>query len=385
MTCARARDVEAWARAGSRAALSDELRAHLSSCAVCAARAEDVDAPRRWLAGAEIHDVAAARREEIRFALMSAARTSTRDARPGVRTRRAMWAGALVLVSIAAGASLLVRGGGGGDAASRPDDVAHGAGSSAAEERAAEALAPEPRESLGRIVAEAGARVVEERIAPDEVHRVLDGAARFEVDPLSDGERFRVMAGDATIEVRGTSFRIDVREGLLREVEVAEGEVEVRVGDRTVAHLRTGARWSRADMSASRQAELGPPTTPRAGRTTTAPVEDERVPARADATHRVDREFSVAWRLHREGDHSRAAALLDALTDDRALDAGRRADILYWSARAHLALGDCAAAHDRAARSLATAPNGWYASRAREITSESRCVGASPLRNTARE
>ena len=402
MTCARGRDVIAWEREGSGAPLPEALRAHASACDECAARIEEVRGPREWLAGAPAHPIDRGRREEMRFALMSAARTSAKAAGSGTVPRRRPWRGAafgvaaLSIAAVAATLALALAGRDGAppvapDRADRPAapeaEAPHG------RERASAADRPPPGPMVdrgerasaadrplidrgARVLPGRGARVVAVRPAPDAVHRVVAGSVRFEVDALPEGERFRVIAGDATVEVRGTAFRVDVRDGLLREVEVDEGHVVLRIGDRTVAHLRAGARWTRRELPAataparealSPPAVTEPPPSHEAG--ASAPAAETRGAARPDtaAAHRADREFALAFRLHREGDHARAAALLDALASDPALDAGRRADVLYWSARAHEALGDAAAARDRAARSLEAAPESWHAARARAL------------------
>jgi hypothetical protein len=67
-----------------------------------------------------------------------------------------------------------------------------------------------------------------EHSQPDEIVRLHDGSIVVDVDPLHPGERFRVVVGDAEIEVRGTSFKVVAIGDRLRSVEVLRGLVSVR-------------------------------------------------------------------------------------------------------------------------------------------------------------
>jgi TolA-binding protein len=79
----------------------------------------------------------------------------------------------------------------------------------------------------------------------DEVVRVRGGRVSVNVDPLAAGERFRVVTGDGEVEVRGTSFDVEVVADRLQSVVVQHGIVDVRLDGSTVATLRAGERWSR--------------------------------------------------------------------------------------------------------------------------------------------
>ena len=63
---------------------------------------------------------------------------------------------------------------------------------------------------------------------PDEIVRLHEGSIVVDVDPLHPGERFRVVIGDAEIEVRGTSFKVVAMGDRLRSVEELRGLVSVR-------------------------------------------------------------------------------------------------------------------------------------------------------------
>jgi hypothetical protein len=78
----------------------------------------------------------------------------------------------------------------------------------------------------------------------DDIVRLHDGEASFDVTPLRAGERFRVVAGNGEVEVRGTSFHVVVRGDRLAGVHVDHGRVEVRVAGRRTVALLAGDRWA---------------------------------------------------------------------------------------------------------------------------------------------
>ncbi|HUH03829.1 MAG TPA: FecR domain-containing protein, partial [Kofleriaceae bacterium] len=79
----------------------------------------------------------------------------------------------------------------------------------------------------------------------DEVVRLDTGRVTVAVDKLRPRERFRVIAGDAEVEVRGTSFDVRVEDDVLMEVVVHTGAVEVRPVGRPTVLLHPGERWTR--------------------------------------------------------------------------------------------------------------------------------------------
>jgi len=382
--CKHERAASEWAHAGAGAPIPEALARHAAACASCGALVREVTEVRVLFADAPSRRIEPSRREEMRFALMSAART-----RPAPLPRRrsrvpAVAALAAAVVAVAAASWVVVRGPapqagepestsdrGSSDAESSTGAAARTGTSAEAgrfEERSRGASTDRPA-SIAVVRAVGDARVVAVQGMPDEVHRVTAGAVAFEVEPLAAGERFRVVAGDATVEVRGTRFRVEVRAEHLRVVDVDEGRVLVRIDGRTVADLRDGAHWTRPELAEA-------PRTPRrhAGARDGTGQQGLAEPAGASASaeeptpaRRADREFAMAWRLMQRGEAARAAAMLDSLAADESLDAGRAAEILYWSARAHLALGDAAGAGRRASQSLAVDPDGWHAAHAREL------------------
>jgi hypothetical protein len=84
---------------------------------------------------------------------------------------------------------------------------------------------------------------------PDEIVRLKDGAITVNVDKLNPDERFRVITGDAEVEVRGTAFDVVAKDDALVSVKVHSGRVDVRVGGRPIHHLAAGDTWERTDTT----------------------------------------------------------------------------------------------------------------------------------------
>jgi hypothetical protein len=110
-------------------------------------------------------------------------------------------------------------------------------------ERARALAGDEPRYH-GTVTAAPGARFVRVSALPDEVVRLVAGAIHVEVAPLGTGERFRVLAGDDEVEVRGTGFDVGIADGHLDSVRVSHGRVEVHARAAAVT-LGGGEEWHR--------------------------------------------------------------------------------------------------------------------------------------------
>ncbi|MCP4602893.1 MAG: tetratricopeptide repeat protein [Proteobacteria bacterium] len=81
----------------------------------------------------------------------------------------------------------------------------------------------------------------------DEIVRLKAGKVTVNVSPLKQGERFRVITGDAEIEVRGTSFEVSVEGDSLVSVQVLSGRVEVRPKNGLHKLLGPDERWDRPE------------------------------------------------------------------------------------------------------------------------------------------
>ncbi len=80
----------------------------------------------------------------------------------------------------------------------------------------------------------------------DEVVRLRSGRVSVEVERLAADQRFRVVAGDGEVEVRGTAFDVVVVDDRLDGVVVHHGLVLVRLAGAPVAEVAGGMRWTRA-------------------------------------------------------------------------------------------------------------------------------------------
>ena len=78
---------------------------------------------------------------------------------------------------------------------------------------------------------------------PDEVVKLREGEITVDVEPLSRLERFRVVTGDAEIEVKGTSFSVVAKDNRLMSVHVVRGVVMIRVHARPPVTLGPNERW----------------------------------------------------------------------------------------------------------------------------------------------
>ncbi len=105
-----------------------------------------------------------------------------------------------------------------------------------------QAAAPVPR-AHGTIHGHASAHYLTSSPPPDEIVQLFDGVIDVEVEPLHPGERFRIVLGDAEIEVRGTAFTVTAAADHLIDVSVAHGRVDVRPRASGPTTLGAGESW----------------------------------------------------------------------------------------------------------------------------------------------
>ena len=117
------------------------------------------------------------------------------------------------------------------------------------------------------------ARFSRAQFQPDEIVRLDDGEIELEIAPLHAGERFRVVAADGEVEVRGTRFKVSVIDHHLTAVHVWRGKVEVRSSDGAQAILVPGDDWVRAEPPVASAPEIVAPPPP--------PVADGTIQRRA--------------------------------------------------------------------------------------------------------
>ncbi len=85
-----------------------------------------------------------------------------------------------------------------------------------------------PNEGATTIHPQPGARFVLASGLPDQIVRLREGTLTVTVAPLAPGGRFRVIVGDAEVEVHGTAFDVTAHDDRLLEVRVLRGRVAVR-------------------------------------------------------------------------------------------------------------------------------------------------------------
>ena len=194
--------------------------------------------------------------------------------------------------------------------------------------------------SLAKVRAFGEARFRRFSEPPDEIVRLESGRVAFEVAHLTSEQRFRVVTRDGEVEVRGTRFETEARDGVLWAVVVTEGKVDVRVGD-TVLRLRAGDEWQRQPPShAVEEPATAPPIAanepPRAHEAsggshphvTGSAVQPERAKPASQASKTS---FDLAWSHLRRREWNgamRGFAEVAAQAHGQALEE----DALYWQA-----------------------------------------------------
>jgi hypothetical protein len=144
----------------------------------------------------------------------------------------------------------------------------------------------------------------------DEVVTLRDGTITVEVEHLKPGERFRVLTGDAEVEVRGTIFEVTAANGKLVSVKVIRGAVEVRPSQRPPVLLAPGEGWKGPERALPSEAASLPASEPASVPATvpaTAPaLVVAPVPAPPSPTEIA---YDEAFSALRTADHERAATL----------------------------------------------------------------------------
>jgi tetratricopeptide (TPR) repeat protein len=199
--------------------------------------------------------------------------------------------------------------------------------------------------------ASAGARYERSTTAGTDRVVLHDGALDLEVRPLLPDERFVVATSDAEVEVRGTIFRVEARDGLIGAVSVREGKVEVRQRGASVL-LTAGGAWSPgapplAQAAAPQVETPAPPARPAPAR----PAPARPTPAKATPA----KDFADGVGLIERGDYAAAAEKLDAFRAANPGDA-RAEDAAYLGIIALQRAGRRPAAVAAAQRYLALYP-----------------------------
>lgn len=199
-----------------------ELQAHLLTCPTCAAQWRALAQARAAVQELPYVIPDRGRRDEVRKRLLAAAASLPVPTYPRPLSH---W---LAAASIAAAALCVILGAGFLTERAHPRQAA-------SHFRAA-------------VQSQGASRFVHERTGDDEWVRLSDGTLIVEVQPLQAGERFRVLCGDAEVEVRGTAFETVVERDHLLRVYVLHGRVEVIPYSGPRALLRAGERWQASGM-----------------------------------------------------------------------------------------------------------------------------------------
>jgi FecR protein/Putative zinc-finger/Outer membrane lipoprotein len=207
-----------------------------------------------------------------------------------------------------------------------------------------------------------GARFERARVAEVERVALADGAIDLEVRPLAAGERFLVATDDAEVEVRGTVFHVEAREGHLIYVSVREGKVEVRRGTES-ALLTPGQEWR--DERPRVEVEPAPAPLPKQARATvvahSVAARDKPPPAAPSSNG-----LAEGVRLVERGDYAAAAERLEAFHADHPGDA-RGEDAAFLTVIALQRAGRKDEARAAAHRYLAQYPKGYRRAEAEAI------------------
>jgi TolA-binding protein len=315
----------------------ERLRAHLPVCQECNEEWQKLRALAESARAVELELPSAARREQVRGALVAAAGLVKEER----SSARVLWAGVgLALAGAAAGiAAMLIF-----EPVERTEHRA----------KASAPIAFEVPDTIyrGRVHPHATARFRVLSSSPDERVELDDGTIDVEVEHLRPGERFRVFTQDGEVEVRGTSFTVSAAERRLESVRVMQGRVEVR-HSRGITVLEAEETWRAEPLVLP-----APPTTstlvrteaakPRRIRTAApepapvpAPVSETPgpTPAAAPAPSLAEISFNQAFAELRAGEFARAAASFARCTE-AAPDGALAEDARYWRAVALDRAGD---------------------------------------------
>ncbi len=177
----------------------------------------------------------------------------------------------------------------------------------------------------GTISPHAGATWLHASSRPDELVRLLTGTISVDVTPLGAGERFRVVTGDAEVEVKGTSFEVVADRDHLIAVRVWSGHVRVAPRGGPEVMLAPGGTWTPVITATAPTPQTAPATTPpqtATARTPTIPPQaatastpttvprTASTPARTPAPVQpsvAERSYEVAWQALRAADYTAAA------------------------------------------------------------------------------
>jgi len=200
--------------------------------------------------------------------------------------------------------------------------------------------------------------------------RLRAGVVAFHVGKITATQRFLLMLPDGELEVRGTRFLAEVRDGHTDRIEVAEGVVTFRIASDDAHTLEAGEKWHREpatelapmespadDAGASVEPAVNPARSGRKLSTAAATIAEPLLETPRSARALAGVAFAGAMAAFDEGSYDRAEEQLADFglrfpADSRAEDA----DFMRIIVRTRL--GDPRGAEQRAHAYLARHPHG---------------------------
>ncbi len=279
----------------------ETLSAHAEGCRACRAQWAEIAALAGLGQQIRLPPFSPERREELRTRVLSDEKVAPNTLRPAWRR----WQIVPLAVAVAAVALFYWR----------PRDAA----------------SPRDGRRHSKVLAHEGASYMVAAQQPDEIIRLVEGTITIEVEALRQHERFRVITGDAEIEVRGTAFDVTSHRDRLVAVRTIHGAVEVRVTGLRSHVVVAGQTWTAPARTIDAAAPVAVATARPARRRALAPV-----PSRpADAAIAVplpgvaQRAFEEGWAAIRNGSFDTAAAAFARVAaqngDSRIVE-----DALFW-------------------------------------------------------
>jgi tetratricopeptide (TPR) repeat protein len=216
-----------------------------------------------------------------------------------------------------------------------------------------------PALALANVEATANSQYVYEGPKDNEVVRLQEGTVMVQVTHLKPGERFRVIIGDAEVEVRGTKFSVTAKDNKLVRVVVFEGKVEVRPAKGEQRLLLPSQAWDvEKDLVPVTATNTQPTTLAVAPEDPKTLVKDPKIPKDEPKVSRSTSEeaFDAGFALMREANFEAASEsfLLAATLDPKASIVE---DARFWYATALNRAGKKAQAQTALTAFVAKYPN----------------------------
>jgi hypothetical protein len=342
--CSRRSEIEHWVRQGASVRCSEEDLAHAAHCDDCGTLVSEVLDLRSLFSETPASTLPDERVAILRFRLAAEAKRLQRE-RAEKAGRKALrihliWSAAMVTTLAAAIICVF--------------SLRKGRGSAVVQTSVAE---------VQLLNAAIGHNL---QPGPNEVYELVQGQAEFNVRRLVGDQRFRVLVGDDQVEVRGTKFRVVAGQRHLESVQVFEGRVQVSASGRSLM-LDAGQDWVAEATVTKVAASASAPTENRVadaglfqGHTPPTMAASSSNPSATKSRNDLyDVAFSAALAKLRAGDSTGAVTDFDILLSSANVDAGRKGDVLYWSAVAYHRSAKDAVAEQRLRQMLAF-QSGWH-------------------------